>query len=33
VCVVRLAGKDIDAMLEDVWKSHHRVESVIRLEE
>lgn len=33
VCVVRVAGKDIDAMLEDVWKSHHRVESVIRLEE
>jgi acetoin utilization protein AcuB len=30
VCVVHVAGKSIDAMLEDLWKSHHRVESVIR---
>jgi acetoin utilization protein AcuB len=31
VCVVQVTGDEIDAMLEDVWKSHHQVVSVIRL--
>lgn len=31
MCVVQVTGGKIDAMLEDVWKSHHRVVSVIRL--
>jgi acetoin utilization protein AcuB len=31
VCVVQVAGKDIDAMIEEVWASHHRVISVLRL--
>ena len=30
MCVVHVAGAAIDAMLEDVWKSHHRVASVLR---
>ena len=29
-CVVRVAGTAVDAFLEDLWKSKHRVESVIR---
>jgi acetoin utilization protein AcuB len=32
VCVVEVSGSAIDKMLDDVWKSHHRVLSVIRLE-
>ena len=32
VCVVRLAGSGIEAMLEDIWKSEHRVLSVLRLD-
>jgi acetoin utilization protein AcuB len=31
VCMVEVTGHDIDKMLDDVWKSHHRVISVIRL--
>ncbi len=31
VCVVEVSGADIDKMLDDVWKSKHRVLSVIRL--
>ncbi|MGA2509356.1 MAG: CBS domain-containing protein [Candidatus Acidiferrales bacterium] len=31
VCVVRLTGAGIEAMLEDLWKSHHRVLDVLRL--
>jgi hypothetical protein len=31
VCVVEVSGKEIDRMLDDVWKSHHSVVSVIRL--
>jgi acetoin utilization protein AcuB len=31
VCVVEVAGANVDKMLDDVWKSHHRVLSVIRL--
>ncbi len=31
VCVVRLTGTGIEAMLEDLWKSHHRVLDVLRL--
>ena len=30
MCVLNAAGENIDAMLEDVWKSHHRVEHVHR---
>lgn len=30
MCVVHVTGAAIDAMLEDVWKSHHRVASVLR---
>jgi acetoin utilization protein AcuB len=29
MCVVHVAGDSIDAMLEEVWQSHHRVESVV----
>jgi acetoin utilization protein AcuB len=32
MCVVHVAGDAIDALLEDVWKSHHRLESVLRTE-
>jgi acetoin utilization protein AcuB len=32
MCVVHVAGPNIDALLEDVWSSHHRVASVIRSE-
>ncbi len=31
VCVVEVTGEAIDKMLDDVWKSKHRVLSVIRL--
>ena len=31
VCVVQLAGEQVDAALEDVWKSHHRVMNVVQL--
>jgi len=30
MCVVHMSGEKIDAVLEDVWNSHHRVASVIR---
>ncbi len=30
MCVVRVIGDGIDAMLEEVWRSHHRIESVVR---
>jgi acetoin utilization protein AcuB len=31
VCVVQLAGKQVEETLEDVWKSRHRVMNVINL--
>jgi acetoin utilization protein AcuB len=31
VCMVEVTGQDIEKLLDDVWKSHHRVISVIRL--
>ena len=31
VCVVEVSGADVDKMLDDVWKSKHRILSVIRL--
>ena len=31
VCVVQLAGNQVDETLEDVWKSHHRVMNVVNL--
>jgi acetoin utilization protein AcuB len=31
VCVVEVSGLEVDKMLDDVWKSKHRVISVIRL--
>jgi len=31
VCIVEVTGQDVDKMLDDVWKSKHRVISVIRL--
>jgi acetoin utilization protein AcuB len=31
VCVVQLAGDAVDAALDDVWKSHHRVMNVVHL--
>ncbi len=31
VCVVQLAGEQVEATLEDVWKSHHRVMNVVNL--
>jgi acetoin utilization protein AcuB len=31
VCVVEVSGKNVEKMLDDVWNSHHRVLSVIRL--
>jgi acetoin utilization protein AcuB len=31
VCVVQLAGEKVDAALEDVWKSRHRVLNVVHL--
>jgi acetoin utilization protein AcuB len=31
LCVVQLAGEQVDAALEDVWKSHHRVMNVVHL--
>lgn len=31
VCVVQLAGENVDAALEDVWKSRHRVLNVVQL--
>ncbi|HEY5809083.1 MAG TPA: CBS domain-containing protein [Povalibacter sp.] len=30
MCVVHFAGTAIEELLEDVWSSHHRVESVVR---
>jgi acetoin utilization protein AcuB len=30
MCVVHVIGDGIDAMLEEVWRSHHRIESVVR---
>jgi acetoin utilization protein AcuB len=30
MCVVHVAGRAIDAMLDDVWRSRHRVTSVLR---
>lgn len=32
MCVVNVAGEGIDAMLEDVWRSHHKVKHVLRKE-
>jgi acetoin utilization protein AcuB len=32
LCVVEVTGKNVEKMLDDVWKSHHRVMSVIRLQ-
>jgi acetoin utilization protein AcuB len=31
VCMIEVAGTDVDKLLDDVWKSRHRVVSVIRL--
>ncbi|MEO8017551.1 MAG: CBS domain-containing protein [Pseudomonadota bacterium] len=31
VCVVQLAGNNVEAALEDVWKSRHRVMNVVHL--
>lgn len=31
VCVVRLAGGDLDAFLDDIWKSGHHVLNVLRI--
>ena len=31
VCVVQLAGTQIEETLEDVWKSRHRVMNVVNL--
>lgn len=31
LCVVQLAGAEVDAALDDVWKSHHRVMNVVHL--
>ncbi len=30
VCVVRIAGNDVDALLDDLWNSGHRVINVLR---
>lgn len=30
MCVVHVIGDGIDAMLEEVWRSNHRIESVVR---
>lgn len=32
VCVVQVIGANTEAMLNDIWKSHHQVVSVIQLE-
>ena len=32
VCVVRIAGNNVDALLEDLWTSGHRVINVLRFE-
>ncbi|HKS57644.1 MAG TPA: CBS domain-containing protein [Steroidobacteraceae bacterium] len=32
-CVLRVSGAAIDPLLEDLWKSKHRIESVIRQED
>ncbi len=32
VCVVRLSGKRLDAFLDDLWKSGHKVLNVLRVE-
>jgi hypothetical protein len=31
VCVVRLAGGELDAFLDDIWKSGHHVLNVLRI--
>jgi acetoin utilization protein AcuB len=31
VCVVRLTGGDLDAFVDDVWKSGHHVKNVLRI--
>jgi hypothetical protein len=31
VCIVEVSGEAVDKLLDDVWKSHHRVLSVLRL--
>jgi acetoin utilization protein AcuB len=31
VCVVQLAGEQVEEALDDVWKSHHRVMNVVNL--
>ena len=30
MCVVHVVGESIEPMLEEVWRSHHRIESVVR---
>ena len=30
MCVVHVVGANVDALLEEVWRSHHRLESVVR---
>ena len=32
VCVVRIAGNDVNALLDDLWNSGHRVINVLRFE-
>jgi acetoin utilization protein AcuB len=32
VCVVRIAGNNVDALLEDLWTSGHRVINVLRFD-
>jgi acetoin utilization protein AcuB len=32
VCVVRIAGNDVDALLDDLWNSGHRVINVLRFD-
>lgn len=32
VCVLQVAGEDTQGMLDDIWKSHHQIISVIHLE-
>ncbi len=33
VCVVQLAGEEVEATLEEIWKSRHRVMNVVQLAE
>jgi hypothetical protein len=30
MCVVHVVGESVEPMLEEVWRSHHRIESVVR---